>query len=117
MQRDIVSQNQSELDLAELRGHEIDRKRLILNNVAFPIVGTMAIPAGIISVPVKVQDLAAGEEHSTTVIAGHMGMTPSKRGTTVQPRSGWFMLQNSACQIRQIKFVTSQSIPKWSAQK
>ncbi|KAF2420019.1 hypothetical protein EJ08DRAFT_673273 [Tothia fuscella] len=61
-----------------------DRNRLVLNNIAYPIIRTMNIP-----------DYATMKKHSTTIVVGSMGMTLSNKNTTVQPRSGWFLLENT----------------------
>lgn len=73
----------------------IDRRPLKLEDQTYPIIGTREIPPSIMYVPAKIQDLTAGEEHSTVIIAGSMAMALTKGGTTVQPRSGWFLLQKS----------------------
>lgn len=77
-----------------------DRKRLILNNTAYPIMFPSKIPKGVVSVPVIIQDQATYLEYETTMVAGSVGMTATATGggeglTTVQPRSGWWMLQDS----------------------
>jgi len=77
-------------------GQPIDRKRLVLDGVAFPIIRLKSIPKAVANVPVKVFDLATGQEMETTLVAGSVGMTAtgSKGGArmdTFQPRSGWWM--------------------------
>jgi Domain of unknown function (DUF4419) len=92
-----------------LQGYEImtplaDRKRLVLNNTTYPIIRPSGIPKGVVSVPIIIQDDATKLEYETTMVAGSVGMTATAtRGeeglTTVQPRSGWWMLQDSVKQI------------------
>lgn len=84
----------SEESLIEYGGDPKVRTRYILNNVAYPVIGTMAIPSGLVSVPVNIEE--NGEKIKTTVVAGAMGMTLSHGDTTVQPISGWFLLSNAA---------------------
>lgn len=78
----------------------IDRKRLTLNGIAYPLIWPGNIPKGIVSVPVTIQDFQARLRHKTSLIAGSVGMTGTAAGgqkglTTVQPRSGWWMLEDS----------------------
>ncbi|KAF2492868.1 hypothetical protein BU16DRAFT_551599 [Lophium mytilinum] len=76
----------------------VDRKQLVLDGVAYPIIAPESIPDGVVSVPVKVKDFAEEIEYATTFIAGSVGMTGMPSGgrlSTVQPRSGWWMLQDS----------------------
>lgn len=85
----------TEDELNEREGNVIDRRPLELEDQTYPIIGTREIPPVIMYVPAKIQDLVAGEEHPTVIIAGSMAMALTKDGTTVQPRSGWFLLQQS----------------------
>jgi len=76
------------------------RKRLVLGGIAYPVLDHERTPKGIVSVPVTVQDYGTGLEHKTTMVAGSVGMMPSALGsggdlTRVQPRSGWWMLEDS----------------------
>ncbi|KAH0537556.1 hypothetical protein FGG08_005655 [Glutinoglossum americanum] len=76
------------------------RKKLVLDGVTYPIISPKSIPKGVVSVPVTVQDLESGLEHKTTMVAGSVGMTavadsPGKIQTKVQPRSGWWVLEDS----------------------
>lgn len=78
------------------------RRRLILDDVAYPIIRPNSIPPGVVSVTVAVQDTTTGLEHATTMIAGSVGMTATAAcggrnlaATVVQPRSGWWVLQDS----------------------
>ncbi|MCJ1468419.1 hypothetical protein MMC07_007047 [Pseudocyphellaria aurata] len=77
-----------------------DRKRLILNEIEYPLISPEAIPKGVVMVPVTVQDHRAGLKYKTTMVAGSVGMTATAVDggedlTTVQPRSGWWMLEDS----------------------
>jgi len=77
-----------------------ERQRLVLGDVAYPVIGPEDIPKGVVSVPVTVQDYATGVEHKTTMVAGSVGMMPSagESGgdlTKVQPKSGWWILEDS----------------------
>lgn len=85
-------------------GMPLDRKRLVLNGIPYPVMSPEHIPKGVVSVPVAIQDFQTGLQHKTSLIAGSVGMTASAAGgggggkedlTTVQPRSGWWMLQDS----------------------
>ncbi|ERF72774.1 hypothetical protein EPUS_09404 [Endocarpon pusillum Z07020] len=83
-----------------------DRKRLVLDNTAYPIIRRSGIPNGVVSVPVIIRDDAAELVYKTTMVAGSVGMTATAAGggeglTTVQPRSGWWMLQDS---VKPIEF-------------
>jgi hypothetical protein len=76
----------------------VNRKQLVLDGVAYPIIIPGSIPDGVVSVPVKVQDFAGKNEFTTTFVAGSVGMTGVPEGgklTRVQPRSGWWMLRDS----------------------
>ena len=64
-----------------------------------PYVPT-SIPKSVVSAPVTVRDEAKGFEYATTMIAGLVGMTATNVGrlkdqTSVQPRSGWWILEDS----------------------
>jgi len=77
-----------------------ERQRLVLGDVAYPVIVPKNIPKGVVSVPVTVQDYATGLEHKTTMVAGSVGMMPSapeSEGdlTKVQPKSGWWILEDS----------------------
>lgn len=82
-------------DLLKYGGDLSDRSGLVLNNVTHPVIDTLKVPSGIVSVPVTIQDLDAGQIHKTTIVAGSMSMKSSNQGCSVQPLSGWFLLQNS----------------------
>jgi hypothetical protein len=80
----------------EAFGPPIDRKRLVLDGVAFPIIRQAAIPKAVANVPVRVFEVASGQELETTLVAGSVGMTATAsdggdKMDTFQPRSGWWM--------------------------
>ena len=77
-----------------------ERQRLVLGDVAYPVISPSSIPKGVVSVPVTVQDWATGLEHKTTMVAGSVGMIPSAGSSgrdlnKVQPKSGWWILEDS----------------------
>jgi len=77
-----------------------ERKRLVLGDIVYPVIEHSSIPKGVVSVPATVWDYETGLEHKTTMVAGSVGMMPSavESGgdlTRVQPRSGWWMLEDS----------------------
>jgi len=77
-----------------------ERKRLVLGDIVYPVIDHWSIPKGIVTVPVTVQDYATGLEHKTTMVAGSVGMMLSTGESggdlnKVQPRSGWWMLEDS----------------------
>jgi len=90
---ELLSAYDQEVSLAE-------RQRLVLGDIVYPVIEHLSIPKGVVTVPVTVQDCLAGLEHKTTMVAGSVGMMPSavESGgdlTRVQPRSGWWMLEDS----------------------
>jgi hypothetical protein len=92
-----------------------DRKRLILDGIIYPIIHPGQIPTGVVSVPVIIKDLTTRLEHKTTMVAGSVGMTATSEdggvdGTTVQPRSGWWMLEDSVKPIDKEQ-ETSEVVP------
>lgn len=81
-----------------------DRKRLIIDDVVFPIIRAGSVPKAVVEVPVKVIDESTMTEYDTTVIAGSIGMTATVSGKktvydTFQPRSGWWMLLDKTTPI------------------
>ncbi|KAH8898554.1 hypothetical protein GQ53DRAFT_635993 [Thozetella sp. PMI_491] len=93
----------SDEELAKIRNHGIvDRKRLVLDGVQFPVIRRKGIPKAVAEAPVLVMDLS-GIELETTLIAGCIGMhasaaqgSKSSAINTVRPRSGWWMLLDKA---------------------
>ncbi|PUU76900.1 hypothetical protein B9Z19DRAFT_1087387 [Tuber borchii] len=76
-----------------------ERQRLVLGDIAYPVISPRSIPKGVVSVPVTVQDWATGLEHKTTMVAGSVGMMPSASESgedlnKVQPKSGWWILED-----------------------
>lgn len=74
-----------------------DRKRLVIDDVVFPIIRADSVPKAVVEVPVKVIDTSIMTDYDTTIIAGSIGMTASTSDNkavydTFQPRSGWWML-------------------------
>ncbi|OPB46187.1 hypothetical protein A0O28_0063080 [Trichoderma guizhouense] len=74
-----------------------DRKRLVIDDVVFPIIRAKQLPQAVVEVPVKVLDTSTMLDYDTTIIAGSVGMTATaseNKGVfdTFQPRSGWWML-------------------------
>jgi hypothetical protein len=85
------------------RGNGIDRQRLILDGVAFPIIARSAIPKAVSDVPVLVNDMETKQRFHTTIVAGSVGMegvqtdnNPESRIQAFRPRSGWWMLLDKA---------------------
>ncbi|EHK18284.1 uncharacterized protein TRIVIDRAFT_159064 [Trichoderma virens Gv29-8] len=81
-----------------------DRKRLVIDDVIFPIIRAKSVPQSVVQVPVKVLDASTMLEYETTIIAGSVGMTATTSGSevapdTFQPRSGWWMLLDEVKQL------------------
>jgi hypothetical protein len=81
-----------------------DRKRLIIDDVVFPIIRANSVPKAVVEVPVKVIDESTATEYDTTIIAGSVGMTATASENkavydTFQPRSGWWMLLDKTTPI------------------
>lgn len=97
------------------RRHQIDRRRLVVDGIAFPIINAGSVPRAIAEVPVVFLDYESGLRYDTTVVTGFMGVEStaseeakqksvfsSLRGLfndTVQPRSGYFVLVNKTERI------------------
>ena len=79
------------------RGTSIaERKLLVLDNVVFPLIHPEhGIPKGVVTVPVVVKDFEKKLVYKTTMAAGSMGVSVSYNRSSVQPKSGWLMLQDS----------------------
>lgn len=78
-----------------------DRWRLVVDEVAFPIIATRDIPRAMAEVPVRVLDHGTSISYNTTVVAGFVGVesTASKEGernNTFQPRAGYWVLVDKA---------------------
>ena len=72
-------------------------RTLKLDGVAYPVIRPKFLADGVVKVPVTVEDYATSLKHTCTLIAGSVGMTiiEGRGATTVQPRSGWWMLEDS----------------------
>jgi hypothetical protein len=71
-----------------------------LDDITYPVIPFTSIPKGVALAPVTIEDLGTGLKHKTTMVAGSVGMTATAIGsgkdlTIVQPRSGWWMLEDS----------------------
>lgn len=73
-----------------------ERSPLTLDKIQYPIIHRNDIPMGTLSVPVCVEDLQAGLKYQTTMVAGLVGMSIGTSGgcESLQPRCGWWMLQD-----------------------
>ncbi|KAF2798326.1 hypothetical protein K505DRAFT_346643 [Melanomma pulvis-pyrius CBS 109.77] len=71
-------------------GHSVVK----LDGQAFPAIAKVDVPKGVVTVPVTLKDYNTGTLIETTVVAGSVGMSLTEEGTTVQPRSGWWMLED-----------------------
>ncbi|KAL5094062.1 hypothetical protein Trisim1_008173 [Trichoderma cf. simile WF8] len=74
-----------------------DRKRFIIDDIAFPIIRAASVPIAMIEVPIMFLDYAHSKCYETTAIAGFLGAksSASKEGNrhdTFQPRSGYWVL-------------------------
>jgi hypothetical protein len=72
-----------------------ERKPLELDGVEYPMFDPESLPKAFVTVPMTLEDHATQTKYTTTVVAGHIGMTLTN-GNTVQPRSGWWMLEDSS---------------------
>lgn len=69
----------------------------------FPVIPFCNIPAGVLPVPVKI--LAENDEvYATSMIAGLVGITASEDQSTFQPRTGWWMVEETqALKVREVE--------------
>jgi len=77
-----------------------ERKRLVLGDIVYPVIKYWSIPKGVVTVPVTIEDSGNSLVYKTMMAAGSVGMIPSavENGgdlNRVQPRSGWWMLEDS----------------------
>lgn len=72
---------------------EVDRKRLILDGVSYPLMGLRQIPRSVVILPMTIRDLKARVDIFTTVVAGSVGTLVSADGTTMEPTSAWWVVQ------------------------
>ena len=79
----------------------VDRKRLILDGVSYPLIRPASIPLGVITLPMTIRDIEADVDRYTTVLAGSVGMALSDDGSTVAPLSGWWVRQEFTQPIKE----------------
>ncbi|KAI1291384.1 hypothetical protein F5Y03DRAFT_403287 [Xylaria venustula] len=72
---------------------EPNRKRLVLDGVSYPLIRSSEIPAGVILLPITVIDEEKGVKRFATAVSGTIGMSISANGTTTQPVSAWWVVQ------------------------
>lgn len=82
-----------EVSRIDHRGSAVDRKRLILDGVSYPLIHPKSIPFGVITLPMTIRDIGAGVDLYTTVLAGSVGMSLSDDRSIVAPLSGWWVRQ------------------------
>jgi len=92
---------------ADIEEHNLktpySERRLVLDGVALPLIRPRDIPVGLVSVPVKIIDFVLGTEQMTTMTAGLVGMTATRKSEEgeekddcFQPRAGWWMIEESS---------------------
>jgi hypothetical protein len=76
------------------------KESLVLDGEIFPLIAQSmrGVPVGVVEIPVTVQAIDLGLSFDTRIVADSMGMAVKKGdkprdGTTVQPVSGWWMLE------------------------
>ncbi|KAL6700188.1 hypothetical protein J3F84DRAFT_404991 [Trichoderma pleuroticola] len=74
-----------------------DRRRLIIDDVHFPIIHAAAVPKAVAEVPVTFLDFQDSKRYETTAIAGFVGVKSSasrdrNQHDTFQPQSGYWVL-------------------------
>ncbi|KAL7932896.1 hypothetical protein V8C35DRAFT_305757 [Trichoderma chlorosporum] len=72
---------------------EVDCKRLILDGVSYPPISSDDFPTGLVVFPVTIVDYQTGVQRFSTAVAGTIGMSISGDGTTSQPLSAWWIVQ------------------------
>ncbi|KAL6832050.1 hypothetical protein V8C40DRAFT_237738 [Trichoderma camerunense] len=70
-----------------------DRKRLVLDGVSYPLIRLNALPRAIVLLPMTIIDLEANVKIFATAISGIIGMSISENGTTAQPVSAWWVVE------------------------
>ncbi|KAH8804434.1 hypothetical protein F5884DRAFT_406833 [Xylogone sp. PMI_703] len=88
-----------------------ERKRLDLDGVRFPLICPKAIPTALITVPVMVKDYEEGIEYKTTMVAGLVGVTVNRDGNQVQPRSGWWVLEDQRKELKNMSMIENLTGP------
>jgi len=74
---------------------KISKPQLSLDGRVYPRITRVSVPQGVAQVPVVVRDTERFIDFHTQLIAGTVGMSvidEDESATTVQPRSGWWML-------------------------
>lgn len=74
-----------------------DSNPLTLDGQAHPTIDQFSVPSGMVEVAVVIRAVEQSTEYATTIVAGSVGMEIVKdgeEGTTVQPKSGWWMLED-----------------------
>ncbi|KAJ4359927.1 uncharacterized protein N0V89_000486 [Didymosphaeria variabile] len=75
--------------------HQMVAPQLSLDGQVYPRTLQESIPQGVVEVPLVVRDMASRVDLYTQLVAGSAGMSivaEDENSTTVQPRSGWWML-------------------------
>ncbi|KAH8168124.1 hypothetical protein CIB48_g173 [Xylaria polymorpha] len=80
-------------EAAEHEQLQINRKRLTLDGVSYPLIRPAQIPRSIILLPMTIIDREVGVKRFATAISGTIGMSISGDGTTTQPVSAWWVVQ------------------------
>ncbi len=88
------------------------RRRLVLDGTTFPLISPKQVPRGVITAPVTVEDYSARVEYKITMIAGLIGVTVNWEGNQVQPRSGWWMLEDG-CEVLKDEDVLQEPSRVW----
>ncbi|KAH8587431.1 hypothetical protein B0O99DRAFT_556691 [Bisporella sp. PMI_857] len=78
-----------------------ERKPFVLGGIKFPMINPNQIPNSVATVPVVVKDYEEMKIYETTMAAGLVGMALSNNGTKVQPKNGWWMLQDSLERLKE----------------
>ncbi|KAI0517558.1 hypothetical protein F5B22DRAFT_109765 [Xylaria bambusicola] len=71
----------------------LERKRLTLDGVSYPLIRPGQIPGGIILFPMTLTDEETNQKRYATVVSGTIGMSISEHGTTAQPVSAWWVVR------------------------
>ncbi|KAL7925254.1 hypothetical protein ACQKWADRAFT_283475 [Trichoderma austrokoningii] len=105
----MKTEQRGDKEINRSSGEEMDSWRLVVDDVAFPIIAASSIPRAMAEVPVTVQDYKTGIQYDTTLITGFVGvesMASKERGPkdTVQPRAGYWMLVDKTGRIPMMRF-------------
>ncbi|KAI0973692.1 hypothetical protein F4678DRAFT_425556 [Xylaria arbuscula] len=90
-----VTRDYDEEEIRDMDGEdpEPDRKRLILDGVSYPLIGSSNVPAGVILLPMVLIDEDKNTKKFATAVSGTIGMSISANGTATQPVSAWWLVQ------------------------